>query len=343
MSTLLGIVGRNPASILVCARSANVTRAVLLVSDETSEIASVLMTQLKCPVEIISCPSNPSIEEVKTSILAHGDRFGSDPIVLDITGGQKPMLLGIWDSLQRMSLRAQNILYLNDMGRLMDPTKGGVFSGSQAHLQPEEFLEWRAASCQKCTWKGLLESIPEEYKRNARIAGELLRNKTWTDRKQSLSIIRKSDSQLTGLWYEHNQWLEEFALVEASTAMRKTPGIEARLNIHVLAKASEPGKHVRAKASVSGLDENDLVLVNGARVVVVEAKARLTAKGAGSELHKRIEKARYLFGDHARVIFIHPAWGNPPPALKSLVDKRVILIGNNNWLQYTKFLQDYLG
>jgi hypothetical protein len=335
MITLLGIVGRNPASILVCARSVNVDQAVLIVSDETSEISSVLASQLHCPVEMITTPSSPSIEEVKTAIYSQGATFGSDKIILDITGGQKPMLLGIWESLQKMSLRAQVILYLNDMGRLMDATTGKTHSGSQASLQPEEFLAWRNASRRKCTWEGLLESIPNKYRVRARIAGELLKDRTWRDRDRSLSIIRRLNDQLTGEWYEKNVWLEEYSLVAASNALEKTSGIQARLGMEVLTS----DKSSKAQAN----DENDIVLVNGARVVVVEAKARWTSAGSGDDLHKRIEKARYIFGDNARIIFVHPAWEEPPAALKTLVDKRVILIGNRNWSHYAKYLQDYLG
>lgn len=335
MSTLLGIVGRNPASILVCARSVNVDKAVLISSDETSEIASILSSQLHCSVKMINIPSNPSIEEVKNAICTKGVTFGSDRIVFDITGGQKLMLLGVWDALQKLNLRAHIILYLNDMGRLMDVTTGKIHPGPEATLQPEEFIAWRNASCRKCAWEGLLESIPDTYIENARIAGELLKNKAWTDKNKSLSIIRIFNDQLTGEWYEQNQWLEEYSLVAASNALRGTPRIQARLGMEVLTSDKASGAH--------GNDENDIVLVNGARVVVVEAKARWTKAGAGVELHKRIEKARHIFGVHARIVFVHPAWDEPPDALKTLVDNRVTLIGNQNWSQYAKHLQDYLG
>jgi hypothetical protein len=78
------------------------------------------------------------------------------------------------------------------------------------------------------------------------------------------------------------------------------------------------------------LDEFDVVAVRGARVLVVEAKARATGGGGGADLQKRIHKVHRFFGRFATVVFVHPAWGPaPPPALAASAGPGIHLVGSD--------------
>lgn len=81
-------------------------------------------------------------------------------------------------------------------------------------------------------------------------------------------------------------------------------------------------------------DESDLIFVRGARVVVVEAKARTESGGAGDGLQKRVQKSQSFLGFQTRVIFVHPV------SSASAVSGLVHSVQGSNTPQQTTIVSD---
>lgn len=338
--TLVGIVGRNPASIVVSARTFRPVRAVLFCTGETRTIAANLQQQLKtdpgCDVQVETFPQNPTLPEAHDA-MKRVTIQAEDELVFDLTGGTKTMSVGAWTGLAARHGTRMRTVYLEPDGTLRGAESRDAIP-SAAVLHPEEFLDWTGAAITKHSWRGTAAQVPAHMRARRELGraifaafmrGEPLQTHHATD---SLMLAMTSlPSELpAGFSFEAgrlrgtgdgflgaNGWLEELCLFEALDAI----GDDSRVRVALgLCYAGENG----------GNDESDVVLVRGANVVVIESKARGKESGAGADLHKRVQKAERFFGALTRVIFVHPAWGATPNTdLQESVKASVRLVGSD--------------
>lgn len=341
---LLALIGDNPASALVAARAINPDRLVLVHTQRTRALAGVVAEQIgdNPATALIELTNEGGIDGHANRIKSSISLSDTDHVYVDITGGTKPMSLGAWNAFADLPHTRLHGIYLDQQAyRLLDARNGQPVQLAEPtpEIRIDEMLSWYQARVMRpqTRWRGRLSDIPRKMKVRAPIGHLLLQqlsqsNQSFNARLIGFKQLTQLDPRLQlppGLWFKQsrlicedeeylakNGWLEELCLVAVSNALDQPQTV---LAAH--------GLHVRLER---GQDEMDLVLVRGSRVVVIEAKARSSSAGAGADLQKRINKAQRFFGPHARVIFVHPSWGNtPPPDLSALAGKGVDLIGDD--------------
>jgi hypothetical protein len=335
---MVGLVGDNPTSILVVARALKPTRVLLVCSKKTAPAGGALKEQLgELPVDSLELDTPDSLLRIQQQVNEWlSANTGLDSILFDCTGGTKPMLLGVWQELHRRFSDKIRTVYLTPAGHLCDMSDGHKIE-NDVTLTAEEFLAWHRAKKQKSEWEGSLKDTPREYLDRARVGHLLMEvfknNQTpqinpggWCDERvlswpsKLPAGLQRKEKRIygSGKYFSQNGWLEEFCLAVAYRVAHHAPEVMAYLNMHVLGQG-EGGQ---------GQDESDLVLVRGPRLVVIEAKAKKHAEGAGNPIQLRSQKTSRFFGSMTRMIFVHPAWGlAPPAALDGMISRNVTLIG----------------
>lgn len=334
---LVSCIGFNPASAVIAARHYRAARAVLVGTRDTQRQLDAVASQIAVPVRRIEMddPRWP-IRRLADAVCRAVAAAPGDDVVLDVTGGTKLMTLGVWIGTGNTGSQRVRVTYLGGDGRLVDPLTGDV-SGQRVVIGIDEVLAWQGARISSARWMGPLDAVDGDLIARAQQLAPLLIRAV---RQKALAIGQSANSASLGPialpaalpagvaargnrlvssvegYFSHNAWLEEWCLAGAARVLRDAP--QARAGLGIVATL---GHH--------GQDEADVVLVNGARVCVVEAKARLSSDGAGAELQKRIAKTQEYFGDHAHVVFVHPAWGpQPSKHLVEVVGRRATLVGS---------------
>lgn len=335
---MVGIVGENPTSILVVARTLEPQRVLLVCTKKTEASGQILKEQLApLRVEHLVLDSADSLELIQQQVSKKlPSEDGSKAILFDCTGGTKPMLLGVWQELQSKFGKKVRAVYLNPDGRLCEVKDGQVIESSAA-LTADEYLGWNRARKQKTSWEGVLADVPIDYLARMPVGRMLaqalgkgqrveIHQEGWC-RAGQLSWPHTLPAGLDrrgtkifgeGKYFSQNGWLEEFCLAVAHKVASAHRNVHAYFGLHVLGLGG----------GAEGQDESDLVLVRGSRLVVIEAKAKKHNDSAGAQIQLRAQKASRFFGSMTRMIFVHPAWGTAPPAaLEGLISRNVTLVG----------------
>lgn len=323
-TTLVGCVGFNPASVLIAARHYKPARVILIGTAGTKHHVGALSRQLGIPVQCIAmATANEPIGVIAEHVREKLRDDSNGRILFDVTGGNKLLTLGAWVGIgsAKLATDAVQLVYLTPDGKLIDPTNGRD-TNQQAVIKISEVLEWNGAKVKSTGWAGSLSGLPTAMVERRRLGEALLhtlasekllieadRNEATVELPQAIISSlppgfsmqgKKLRSNVSG-YLQLNAWLEELCLLHAASVLREDAATRAGIGVKLIRDSG-------------GSDEADVVLVRGSRVCVIEAKARRTSKGAGDDLQKRIAKTREFFGDHAHVIFVHPAWGKSPPA-----------------------------
>ena len=352
--TLVAAVGFNPASILVTARGMKTPpdHLVLLCTEQTEHVAQTVARQIGAiaPV-ILAYDTNPPIENART-FLAENNYIPRDgEVILDITGATKSLCLALWLALSeiRTSFAA---VYLEPDGRLRDARDGNPILATP-HITPEEVLAWHSSRIQTSSWRGASPGLPAHYRERHALSkflfsefkniainttGEALRKETSPPFPPLppgflVEDVRLCEPPHTGFFSE-NKWLEEFCLAEACDVLDGAEDVEAVM-----------GADVRPTGAFGiAKDEFDVVMVRGARIAVVEAKARSHAGGGGAELQKRVAKTKKFFGDPAKLVFVHPAYNAAALAdNQALVDSRTVRLVGDSIKDYRAAIRWALG
>ena len=352
--TLVAAVGFNPASILVTARGMKTPpdHLVLLCTEQTEGVAKTVARQIGSTAPLIlAYDTNPPIEEART-FLAEKDYIPRDgEVILDITGATKPLCLALWLALSeiRPSFTA---VYLEPDGRLRDARNGNPILATP-HVAPEEVLAWHSASIQASSWRGVASELPAQYRerhplwrfifsefKNIDInpTGRVSRRNSRLPTPPLPADFHVEDGHLCEPWgtdfFSKNKWLEEFCLTEACDVLDGASEVESAM-----------GADIRTTGAM-GLanDEVDVVMVRGARVAVIEAKARSQAAGGGAELQKRVAKTKKFFGNPAKLIFVHPAYSVIALAdNQALVDSKTVRLVGDSIKDYRAAIHWALG
>lgn len=324
-SILVALIGYNPASAVVAARSRDldVDRAVLLCTDKTQDRADVVKVQLGVPARCSAWQGVPSIDAVAAAIAERVEIARGDVVVLDLTGATKSMAVGAYMGLRNQVGLALTTVCLQPGGRLEDAATGNALD-SRVVLLPEEVLAWNGRTNPTMTWQGgPTDALSAEIEGRRGVCAHLFGKppKGNTDTMAAMPNaappadfqVQRSDWLAPAGFLTHNQWLEEHTLHVARSVLDKHP--ESRLALSV---------ELRGRVS----DESDVVITRGATVTIIEAKNR-APKGAGTDLQKRVRKARRDYGSHAQVIFVNPQWSAKP---ETTLDEGpgVWLVGRNN-------------
>lgn len=320
--TLLACLGHNPASIIVAARQTGAAKLVAVATADTRERLPILERQLRVPVQaVFHDETAEGFEALSAAIHATLIGQGSGRLIVDVTGGTKIMGIAALRAAERIDPNAE-VLYLHPQSRLAD-ARSGRLQTSEVVVDISEVLEWYGAEPSVQLWSGPLSALPAGYAERAVIAqrifetlaaGQLHRVKgsaqavalnsgRWPERLPEGFMAQGTvlRSKIDG-YFSANAWLEEFCLYRAAQVLADLPTVRAAAGLKLRSGRPSPD-----------LDEVDCVLVDAARVCVIEAKARFSSSAAGAGLQKRIHKARRFFGSTARVIFVHPAWSKTAP------------------------------
>jgi len=337
---MVGLVGHNPASLLVVARSLLPKRTLLIATPQTIEVAKRLARQIPNS-EPKLWSGGFGIDRVRSGL---SDLIGSESgsICLDITGATKPLSIGLWATLNQFSGGRLKTVYLEPSGQLTDADTGQRIEQEVA-ITPREMLVWYEASAglkgkAGARWEGELSCLKPAIVERETLTRRLFDTfGRWSDyyrRHQALpnGLLQLSASDLppgasisgnqvvlpnVTDYLGENQWLEEYCALVSRDSLTDAATVRAAIGLPI---ATENG----------GTDEADVVLLRGPRAVIIEAKARGNAGGAGAELNKRIQKTRRFFGSLARVIFVHPAWGQTAPQnLAEIAGPGVWLVGRD--------------
>lgn len=343
-------VGHNPASVLVAAGALHPKVAILVPTDDTLSIAEALKAQLERRSPGIVCQTPASLRFARPPALVEmRDRarsvFSSFPkgkrAVLDLTGGTKAMAMGLWLALRDALGAEPHAVQLDPDGTLTDAEHGGAVP-SEVLIPIDDVLAWRGAQVHAARWQGAPAAIPDTevpfealgrflahylcvgggFERVAATATEAAR---WVfpPGRVPRALAAFSDSNARAVYEPRpgylgqGEWLE----VECLRAVRAV----ARKHPHA---ALDAGLGVKLRSAAGHVDEADVVVCRGPRVLVIEAKGRGNALGAGDHLQKRIQKSRSYFDSRTRVIFVHPAWGaaGPPDSLRDVAGRDVELL-----------------
>lgn len=193
-------------------------------------------------------------------------------------------------------------------------------------INPREVIAWaRPEARVVATWEGTPEDLDESVRQRAVVWQQLakaLTKGTWrsnVSRPQRRFQPHRAPATLPpGFAFHgdgsievplkylvHNGWLEELALAEVASAVRKLAGVRLALSATVRGEAS-------------GNVELDLVATRGARTLVVEAKT--VASGAGPQLSKKAAHVGTLLGPSARLLAFVPSVFGDGPAAQSRAD-----------------------
>lgn len=364
--SLIGLVGFNPASVVVAARALGPTACVFGFTTESAHTARAVQAQLgKSRVQLFEFPSkNPGIDEVRASTAAALDELtpGSGRLMLDVTGGTKPMSIGAALAVYGRAADAQAV-WLNGRGELLDAATGQSV-GRGAAITPREVVAWTpGATVASTKWEGSsgksLGALSAHVEGIGPLAEVLMRLLATpgaheqlvkrTDQPMPLTPTTGDDGlvrmQLPGVELPEalpasvrregdalicsregplaqGGWLEFYALAVLREHFASVP--EARIGFGVHLRRAGPG----APSGDLAQDEVDAVVTVGSRTLIIECKARSSSGGAGADLQKRVAKTRQFFGSHAKVCFFHPTWGeSPPQALAAFDPANVHLVG----------------
>lgn len=347
---LIGAIGRNPASLVVVGRHFGVRSALLVCTAQTAWLVPVLARQLDLPDQAVHAirvgddKGNHGIGEVRDKVHAALDRADVGAAVLDITGGTKAMSVGLYEAARAASLPRLHTVRLEPNGQLRDEDHGAAIPHAVT-LEPAEFVEWYDGGPVRCTWRGPLARIPHAMRRRKRIGELILRHFSPGDGRPGVALnadgsarfpvpvpadlelppgfVRRDAHTIAAAgrdasYFSKNGWLEELCLLRAGLVARDVADVRAALGLEL------------GRDGSGSLDEADVVLTRGARVCVIEAKARAKGAGAGGEVNKRIGKAHRYFGSAVHVIFVHPAWGRrAPQKLVTTAGENTTLVGRD--------------
>jgi hypothetical protein len=339
-TTLVTAIGFNPASVLCAAQALGVSQAILICTRETREVALVVASQIR-PVrsELLECAHSaigPAMELLTTSLRASITE--QDKIVLDITGATKPIAIATWQALHNVGRAPDSIVYLSPEGQLYDATTGTQLR-YPFEVTPEQMLGWRGMSVSSSVavgWRGTLATLPTGYRTREELSRWLFaltlaesEGTTGMAHYQGARFHPRGRTDCPAAWdisadgllsppadqpryFEKHSWLEELALIEARIAVNgHAASIKA---IHSL--------------TTHPVDEFDVVLMRGPRVVVIETKAGQAVYNP--DIHQRAQKVARAFGPVAQLIFWQPARGaSISPELVGLVGDRVLLVGSD--------------
>lgn len=300
---LVGLVGGNPVSLLVAAKSLRPRRMVLFATEQTQTVADRVVASLGgIPVRVVQWPDVPAIDAFARDAIADADLRPTERVVFDLTGATKTMTVGVWQALVARGQPFGAVCLMPD-GRLVNARTGvanaGVVLSAQDHLQ----LHGYRVRDQR--WHGRADQLPAALVHRAAVAQHLLHHfGGWQPNGRGwIRFISRAPAgpfaaPPTGAdkdWIGKNIWLEELALACAAEACKGAGLVDATLSLSIQGDQN-PGAQ----------DESDVVLVRGARVVVIEAKASQAGSASGADLHKRVQKAESAFGQ-CRVVFFKPA------------------------------------
>ncbi len=342
-------VGHNPASVLVAAGALRPRIVVLVPTDDTLQLAEVLQGQLERHLPGVVCQIPASLRFSRPPALVEmRDRarptFGQIPkgrrAVLDLSGGTKAMAMGLWLALHDALGVEPRAVQLDPDGTLTDAERGGALP-SEVRIAIDDVVAWRGAQVHAARWRGAAASIPDaelpfealgqflaDYLRVGggfeRVAATATQAAHWVlpSGRVPAGLAAFSDPRRRALYEPRpgylgqGEWLEIECLRAVRAVARKHPQ-----------RALDAGFSVKLRSAAGHVDEADVVVTRGPRVLVIEAKGRGNALGAGDHLQKRIQKSRSYFDSRTRVIFVHPAWGEePPPALRDVAGRDVELL-----------------
>ncbi len=342
IKTLVGAVGRNPASVLAAARALKPGRLFLVHTEGTRHQAMVLRRQCPVPrerIHLIPVPAGSGIEQVAGAVADAADWASVGPVGLDITGATKVISFGMWEALRNCLPGGFQALVLDQSSyRLEDASNGRPLPQPMPEIRISEMLAWYGAEMDSdgTRWQGRLSQLPVALRRRLPVGQALLRAFREQGPKFSAERVRKPvlARALPGPLPSGMRWRENLLHADDPAYLKYNGWLEELCLGMVAGELGERAGQVfcalgaRLRAG-SGQDEMDVVLARGTRVVVVEAKARSSGAGAGADLQKRVNKARRFFGQHVRVVFVHPVWGrHPPGALRDLADDTVTLVGD---------------
>jgi hypothetical protein len=339
---LLTCLGDNPASAIVAGRHFSVGAVLAIVTARTRKLMEVVGKQLGTPIE---CLEHDAESEGFTALAyrirdALSKRAPSG-LVVDITGGTKLMGMGAFIGAELLRKHESPVLYLKANGRLADARSGSQLR-CEVSISPQEVLAWYGARITRHSWlRPAKHGVPGEilerralshflFERlghkelklapNERGAIELQQGQWPEPLPRGVERLSETIIHAPGLRYlKFSGWLEELCLLRAHAVAR---GATASWTAY--------GCHVAVTSQSTDLDEVDVIVVRGARVCAIEAKAKFSSESAGAELQKRIHKTRRFLGQQAKVIFVHPAWGkNVPADLERSSGAGVYLIGND--------------
>ena len=327
---LVGLVGGNPVSLLVAAKSLRPRRMVLFATEQTQTVADRVVASLGgIPVRVVQWPDVPAIDAFARDAIADADLRPTERVVFDLTGATKTMTVGVWQALLARGQPFGAVCFMPD-GRLVNARTGvanaGVFLSAQDHLQLHGYR------VRNKRWQGAIDQLPAEFVHRAAVAQHLL-NHFGKWHSNDLGWITFKARAPAGpfaapppgadkTWIGQNIWLEELALACAAEACTGGRLIEASLGL-----AIQSGQNQNTN------DESDVVLVRGARVVVIEAKANQAGSASGADLQKRVQKAESAFGQ-CRVVFFKPALSAAAIAgLQPLVPKTDLVAKDLNQLR----------
>lgn len=290
---LVAAVGHNPASAVIAARAAQASSVLLLHTPETIDIARVIRSQLhgtNVSVTLLACDTAWGIERMAKTVRGALPTTQHLTLLADVTGGTKLMGLAIWEALGQARGESFKALYLDQSTMSLVDARCGTPLDTRVDVAISEILEWYGGSpAKQPAWVGSLRKIPDSYRRRAGVGKALFlsvgrgcqdstppyadvaasRLKLPDPLPREFSLHGKRLSCSEPGYLQLNGWLEELCLVWCAEACVAHPDIRAAHSVHVRAGKS------------GGVDEMDVVLARGAHAVVIEAKARGSASGAG--------------------------------------------------------------
>ncbi|PSB39458.1 hypothetical protein [Aphanothece minutissima] len=334
-SLLIGIVGRAPASIVVAARAFRPDRTLLVHSVGTRPVAEVVQRQLAdhgLPrPELVAADPDRLDATAQAVTAALADVPDGTPLVVDLSGGTKPMSLGLWEGTRGLAASLppgrRRAVYLNAAGALLDADTGEKVPEAEAvSIDPREVIAWaRPEARVVASWAGTPEELDEAVRERAMVWQQLAKaitKGTWrsnVSRPQRRFQPHRAPATLppgfafkgNGMiempleYLVQNGWLEELALAKVASAVKKLPGVRLALSATVTGRTS-------------GNVELDLVATRGARTLVVEAKTM--AGSPGQKLSRKASDVFSLLGPSARLLAFVPSVFGDGRAAQSRAD-----------------------
>jgi hypothetical protein len=333
-SVLVGIVGENPASVLVAARALQPTRVILLHSAVTAPVATALKHQLElghAQVDLLECAATGSVQASRGAVasMAFSDR---ETVCLDLTGGPKTWSTGAWQGLRDRLGDALQAVVLDQSTQCLCDALSGAPLLDQPTILPEEFLAWRGASVQSCEWGGWLTGYQRTRdKEQASLRLQLCQALVSAvaagrafDHGQG-GVLEVSDVALPSVLpcgferhgamlvqtgdgsdlLSHHRWLEAWVWLVLGSAFCSYGDVYGAYSL---------GSRMSRKETTEPDDQADVVLTRGPRLLVIEAKAGI--HDLHTMLYLRAQKARSFYGSMTHVLLVAP--GMKPARADSL-------------------------
>jgi hypothetical protein len=288
---------RPSAVLIVCTKqTATATRRLFAVLARRMPACLALP-----PVELQQGHGTDAVAEaVGTAVMAWMQASGRDTegrVLADVTGGTKIMSLGILQACRAgLSQEGLDAVYL-DVVRSVDVRSGQTLDVSESFvISVRDVAALRGHVIDRVGREGTLASKFPELEETG-VPG--LRR--W----QRLVLEPHGPETADGTWLE----------LACAAAIRQAVAKADRDSVSVVWSCTTmPGPD-------QPIDETDLVLVRGSRVVVVEAKS---GKQSGSaEVRKRLAMVDATFGTSAHVVFVAPRRTSAGmKALRAVLDNR---------------------